>query len=125
MRSETSTNFSRAWLWPGVCGRIEGRWQEAGWIADKGAGKILKDDVKDAGLPISRKAAGWNEGQVLDFPSFHHTFGISLRNWPKELQMRFLKTESETVWRTDSPPNDFEDLQERIHAINSRESLTV
>lgn len=68
------------WLWPGGWRRLpSGDWQEAGWIADKGAGKFFHDDAADAGIKIGLKAKGANGGRVLDFHSWRHVFGLSLR----------------------------------------------
>jgi hypothetical protein len=59
----------------------------------------------------------------LDFHSFRHNYGISLRGLKKEIQMRLLRTESEAVWRRYCHPDDIEDLQERIRAVDSRKRV--
>ena len=64
-----------------------------------------------------------NGGRVLDFHSLRHNYGISLRGLKKEMQMRLLRTDSEAVWRRYAHPDDIEDLQERIRAVNSRKRV--
>ena len=92
----------------------------AGWIADKGAGKILKADATDAGIEIGQKAKEKNGGRVLDFHSFRRVFGVSLRGIPQELQLRLLRTNSEAIWSRYCHPDAVEDLRERTDAVNSR-----
>jgi len=112
------------WLWPrGWKQQDDGKWVKAGWIKDKGAGKMLKADAAAAGLEIGQEAKEKNGGRVLDFHAFRHNFGISLRGLPKDLQMRLLRVVSEPVWQRYAHPDDIQDLQERIAAVNSRERI--
>jgi integrase len=111
-------------LWPdGWKQADDGSWYKAGWVNYKGAGRVLKADAAAAGIEIGQKAKEINGGRVLDFHSFRHNYGISLRGLKKEMQMRLLRTESEAVWRRYCHPDDIQDLQERIQAVNLRKRV--
>ena len=66
-------------LWPGGWRKDErGRWAEAGWVAGKEAGEILRRDAARAGIAIGRSGKEANGGRVLDFHSFRHSYVSSL-----------------------------------------------
>ena len=47
---------------------------EAGWIAGKEAGELLRKDAAPVGIVIGRKGQEANGGRVLDFHSFRHSY---------------------------------------------------
>ena len=66
-------------LWPGGWNRDErGRWAPAGWVAGKDAGELLRRDAAQVGIAIGRSGKDANEGRVLDFHSFRHSYVSAL-----------------------------------------------
>lgn len=66
-------------LWPGGWKRDErGRWAPAGWVAGKDAGALLRRDAARVGIVIGRSGREANEGRVLDFHSFRHSYVSAL-----------------------------------------------
>lgn len=109
------------WLWPGGWQQNDrGKWVAAGWIKDSKAGYILTQDATAAGLVIGLRGMSQNGGRALDFHSFRHVFGVSLRGLDKETQMRLLRTTSEKVWARYCHPDDVVDFAERLAALESR-----
>jgi integrase len=66
-------------LWPGGWEPDgQGGWVEAGWIAGKEAGELLRKDAAPVGIVIGRKGQESNGGRVLDFHSFRHSYVSAL-----------------------------------------------
>lgn len=66
-------------LWPGGWTQDErGRWVEAGWVAGKEAGVMLRRDAARAGIAVGRDGKAANGGRVLDFHSFRHSYVSAL-----------------------------------------------
>lgn len=60
--------FSGGWL------QIGGKWEAAGWVKGKSAGKFLRYDAAKVGIVIGWKGKEQNKG-VLDFHSLRHFYG--------------------------------------------------
>lgn len=62
-------------LWPGGWTKDGENWVEAGWIKDRRAGEILREDATKVGIVIGRKGKEANAGKVVyDFHSLRHTY---------------------------------------------------